>query len=373
MTNAASKAPRNDRADPATTIAVRRMASQRLVGTGLETAAAAVSWLGAVQAQDYAGAKWALGMRAAGTTDADVEAAFTAGAILRTHVLRPTWHFVVPGDIRWLLSLTAPRVQAANAYMYRKLKLDAPTLNRSATAIARALEGGRHLTRDELRLVLGEAGIATDGELRMGYIMMHAELEAVVCSGARRGNQFTYALLDDRVPPAPARDRDDALAQIALRYFVSRGPATVHDFAKWSGLTVADAKRGLAAVEAQLECERIADTSYWFAPSATRSPKARAATAHLLSIYDEYVSGYKDRSAIGDAETGARLSAMGNALTSIVVIDGRIRGTWKRAMAKTRATLQLELFGALKKPEQNALDAAAARYGEFLGVPAIIE
>ena len=369
---------RSDHADSllmtnVTTIAARRMVSQRLIGTGLETAAAAVSWLGAVQAQDYAGAKWALGMRAAGASDANVEAAFASGAILRTHVLRPTWHFVAPADIRWLLSLTAPRVQAANAYMYRKLELDATTLGRSATAMGRALEGGQHLTRDDLRLVLGEAGIQTDGELRMGYIMMHAELEAIVCSGPRRGNQFTYALLDERVPPTTALDRDDALGRLASRYFVSRGPATVHDFAKWSGLTVTDAKRGVAAVETQFEHERIDDASYWFAPSERRAPKARGAAAHLLSIFDEYVSGYKDRSAIGDAQTGTRLSAMGNALTAIVVIDGRIRGTWKRAATKARTTLELNLFDDLTKRERNALEEAAAKYGEFIGAPITIE
>ena len=369
MTNAT----RNDRTQSPDTVAARRLASQRLVGPGLETAAAAVSWLGAVQAQDYTGAKWALGMRAPGTTDGDVEAAFSSGAILRTHVLRPTWHFVAPADIRWLLSLTAPRVQAANAYMYRKLGLDATTLGHSATAMGQALEGGQHLTRDDLRLVLGEAGIRTDGELRMGYIMMHAELEGIVCSGPRRGNVFTYALLDERVPPTTALDRDDALGQLASRYFVSRGPATVHDFAKWSGLTVTDAKRGVAAGEAQLEHERIGGASYWFARPEGSSPKARGATAHLLSIYDEYVSGYKDRSAIGDAQTGTRLSAMGNALTAIVVIDGRIRGTWKRTTTKAGTTLHLDLFDDFTRRERSALEEAAAKYGEFLRTPVTIE
>ena len=351
-------------------IAHRRLFSQRLLGAKLETPNDVVSWLGAVQAQDYAGAKWALAMRAPGTTDADVEQAFASGAILRTHLLRPTWHFITPADIRWVLSLTAPRVQATNAYMYRKLGLDAAAFRRSNDTLLRALQGGQHLTREELRDVLHAAGVPADGEFRMGYLMMRAELDGILCSGPRRGNQFTYALLDERVPPNAALDREEALASLAHRFFSSRGPATVQDFAKWSGMTATDARKGLEGVKERLDSETADGKTYWFAPSTKRTAKQRAPTAHLLSIYDEYVSGYKDRSAIVSARNGARLIAMGNALTSIVVVNGQITGTWKRRVEKGTAVITIELFDRLTKAEHQALEAAVQAYGDFLGMPA---
>src|SRR5436190_10253869 len=226
-------------------IAHRRMRNQRLVGAPFATPDEAVGLLVAVQSQDYAGAKWAVGQRVRGATDAALERAFDSGAILRTHVLRPTWHFVTPADIRWLLKLTAPRVSAAMAYYNRKFELDARTFRRSQSLLAKALEGGRHLTREELTQVLERAGIGCK-ELRPTLLMMQAELDAVITSGPRRGKQFTYALLDERAPPEKTLARDEGLAVLALRYFASHGPAQIRDFAWWSGLTIADAKAGVA-------------------------------------------------------------------------------------------------------------------------------
>jgi hypothetical protein len=330
-----------------------------------------VGWLGAVQAQDYAGAKWALGLRAAGLTDSDVEQAFTEGAILRTHLLRPTWHFVTPADIRWMLSLTAPRVHAANSTMYRKLGLDAAVFKRSTAAMVKALQGGQHLTRDELRAGLEKAGVPTTGALRMAYLMMAAELDGVICSGPRRGKQFTYALLDERVPQARSLRRDAALAELTRRYFASRGPATARDFAKWSGLTVADAKAGLEGVEAKLEREVVDGHTFWFSPVSS-PPGEASVRAHLLSVYDEYVSGYKDRSAIVEAGIGARLSALGNALAYIVVVDGQVVGTWSREVRKNAVCITTTIFSRLARVQERAIRSAAQRYGEFLRLPVVL-
>jgi len=219
-------------------IAHRRLHNQHITRRTLETPQALVEWLGAVQAQDFAAAKWALGLRLQGVTDDDIEQAFTDGAILRTHVMRPTWHFVSPADIRWLLALTAPHVRAASAYYNRKLELDDAVFRRTNAVLANALQGGKQLTRDELASALQQAGIATDGEQRVTYIMMRAELDGVICSGARRGKQFTYALLAERAQQARTLDRDEALAELTMRYFTSHGPATIQDFVWWSGLTV---------------------------------------------------------------------------------------------------------------------------------------
>jgi hypothetical protein len=352
-------------------IAHQRLHNQHITGTPFERPEDVVQWLSAVQAQDYAGAKWALGLRTHGAVDEDIEQAFTDGSILRTHLLRPTWHFVTPADIRWMLALTAPRVHALNASMYRKLELDSAIFMRSHAALAKALQGGKQLTRDELRGVLNQAGIATDGELRMGYIMMHAELDGVVCSGARRGKQFTYTLLDERAPHAKPLERDAALAELARRYFLSRGPATVRDFAKWSGLTITDARSGLEVVKAQLDNEVADGQSYWFT-TTTPSAKQVSPTAYLLSIYDEYISGYKDRSAIGDARLAAKLIALGNALSYIIVVDGQIVGTWKRTLRKGAVVIETNSFTRLTIAENRAVAAAADQYGAFLGLPVVL-
>lgn len=325
-------------------------------------------WLGAVQAQDYAGAKWGVGIRMRRTTDAAIDQAFAEGTILRTHLLRPTWHFVTPADIRWLLALTAPRVHAANAHMYRRLGLDDAACERSSAALASALAGGATLTRTELREVIDEAGIDTGVDNRLSYLLMYAELDGLICSGPRRGRQFTYALLEERVPPAAKLSREEALAELARRYFSSRGPARVHDFAKWSGLTVTDARAGLNAIRTDLAAGVSGGEEYWF-PSGRRAPRAGArANAHLLSIYDEYVSGYKGWGHIADNELGTGLTALGNALTSIIVVDGRIVGTWKRTVRRSAVAIALDIRSRLTGFETRAVEAATRTYGEFLGL-----
>ena len=351
-------------------IARDRLHNQRIGAATLRTPGEVVGWLAAVQAQDYAGAKWALGLRMQSATDNDIERAFAEGSILRTHLIRPTWHFVTPMDIRWMLALTAPRVHAINASMYRKLELNRAILERSNATLSQALQGERQLTRDELRNVLEEAGIVAGGGLRLAYIIMSAELDEVICSGARRGKQFTYALLDERAPHVKSLEREEALAELTRRYFLSRGPATVRDFAKWSGLTIADARRGLDEVKAQLRKEVVDDQAYWFS-SSMPSGKDVSPVACLLPAYDEYLSGYKDRSAIGDAEVGVRLAALGNALSGIIVVDGQIVGAWKRTLRKNAVVIEADLFIRLTEAEDYAVNQAAQKYGEFLELPVI--
>lgn len=350
-------------------IAHQRLINQHMGVIPFETPHEVVRWLVASQAQDYAGAKWALGLRLHDAHDADVERAFNEGSILRTHVMRPTWHFVTPADIRWLLALTAPRVHAVSGSMYRKLELDNALIKRSRTALTKALQGGQQLTREELRGALEKAGIAADNGQRLAYVVMHAELDGLICSGARRGKQFTYTLLEERVPPARTLTPDEALVELAQRYFLSRGPATAQDFAKWSGLALNDAKRGLEAVKDQLQHEIVNDQTYWFDPS---NPSTVPQPAYLLSVYDEYISSYKDRSAIGDSEVGVKLFTMGGALTYLIVADGQIVGTWRRVLQKEAVIVETHLFTTLTKAQNRALEAAARRYGEFIGRAAVL-
>lgn len=345
-------------------IRTRRLRNQGLAASPFERPEDAVRWLGAVQSQDYAGAKWGLALRLRDANDEMIDRAFNDGAILRTHALRPTWHFLHPADIRWVLDLTAPRVHALNAPYYRKLELDGPTLSRCRTVLIRELRDGSQRTREELGDALEQAGIASGDRLRLSYIMMHAELEALICSGPRRGKQFTYMLLDERVPATPPLGRDEALGELIRRYFRSHGPATVHDFVWWSGLTVADARRGVAMMAGELIGEDNAETTYWFTDGIP-SAQPPAPMAYLLPNYDEYGS-YKSRDAVFDPQNRGLPF-----LAHSIVVDGKIIGSWRRTLSKKEVTIETNTFAALGAEQRNAVEEAAKRYGEFLGLPAI--
>ncbi|MBI5567207.1 MAG: AlkZ family DNA glycosylase [Chloroflexi bacterium] len=358
---------------PTFDIPTQRLYNQHLLGLKFETPAEVVAYFGAVQAQDYAGAKWAVAQRTTDLTDADLDRALADGSILRTHVLRPTWHFVTPADIRWMLALTAPRVKAAGASRWRQLGLDEALVKRSNAALIKALPGGKQLTRLELAAAIDRAGIATNGE-RSGHILMRAELDGLICSGGRRGKQFTYALLDERAPNARTLPRDEALAQLALRYFTGHGPATVQDLAWWSGLTLTDARRGLESIKDQLRREVLDDQDYWLAAS-DKHAKAAAPTALLLPAFDEYTVGYADRSAVFDAAHTDQLDVRnsGLALAPVVLIRGRIVGNWKRTLQKDAVVMELKPFRPLTKIEQRAITQAAEHYGAFLGLSVVWE
>ncbi|MHB8597652.1 MAG: winged helix DNA-binding domain-containing protein [Ktedonobacteraceae bacterium] len=350
-------------------IAHRRLQNQHITQQIFAKPCEVVQWLGAVQAQDYAAAKWAVGLRLQDATDNALEQAFTNGDILRTHIMRPTWHFVSPADIRWLLALTSPYVNATNAYYYRQQALDDATLMRSNEVLAKALQGGKQLTRPELISALQQAGIVSDNPLRFGLIVMHAELDGIICNGARQGKQFTYALLDEWVPQTRPLEREEALAELARRYFISHGPATLQDFVWWSGLPVADAKTGLSMVKPLLLHEVVDDQTYWFSPS-TQPAKDVAQTAHLLPNFDEYTVGYTDRSAVFDISHANKLDSRSNSpLSYIMVLNGQIVGTWQRTIKKNEVIITPNLFTPLNEAEIRAFTTAANRYGAFLGLP----
>ncbi len=350
-------------------IAVQRLYNQRLEGQKFQTPEAVVAWLGAVQAQEYALAKWALGLRMESATEDVIEQALAVGAILRTHMMRPTWHFVTPVDIRWILELTAPRVHQVNAYMYRQLELDDTLLRRSSAIIARALEGGKHLMRAELGGVLAENGIDNTHGLRLGYIVHYAELEGIICSGARRGKQHTYALIDERAPDARRLAREEALAELTLRFFTSHGPATVKDFSWWSGLTTADVRAGLAMLDHQLNHEVIGEQTYWFSSSMSPAEKPPM-TGHLLPVYDEYTIAYKNQTNVLDPKYLELAS--GDLYTSSFVVNGEIVGMWRRTFSKKSVVIELVAFRPFSAAENDAFIAAAHRFGAFLGMPVVL-
>src|ERR1051325_1459226 len=322
----------------------QRLDNHKLSSSEFRKPVDVVRWLGAVQAQDFYGAKWALALRMRKATDAVVEEAFNEGQILRTHLLRPTWHFVAPEDIRWLLQLTGPRINVRCGPNYRKYELDKETFRRSNRALPRALQGGKHLTRSALKKVLNQIGIAADDTVRMAHILLRAELDGVVCSGPRIGKQFTYALLEERVPATKPLTRDEALAKLTQRYFTSHGPATLQDFIWWSGLTAADARHGVGLVDRHLRQELIEEKVH-LSPRVAKTPKPTY-SAHLLPAYDEYTVAYKDRQTISAQNDGL--------LGPIVIVNGRRVGTWKR----TDAQVDLNLSPNLTEPDRLAITHA---------------
>ncbi|MFN2512375.1 MAG: winged helix DNA-binding domain-containing protein [Pyrinomonadaceae bacterium] len=351
-------------------VARLRLHNQHLSSTAFKKPADVVKWLGAVQAQDYYGAKWAIGQRMVGATDDAIEKAFADGRILRTHIMRPTWHFVAPADIRWMLRLTAPRVNASNGHYHRQLELDDAVFRRSNKALAASLRGGIQLTRDALRNILEQAGVSTQG-LRFVHILARAEIDGVICSGARRGKQFTYALLDERAPHTKALAADEALADLTQRYFTSHGPATLQDFVWWSGLTTADARAGIDMIQRRLVQEVIDGQTYWLPPSMP-SRQGSSRTAYLLPAYDEYLVAYKDRSAALGTKSGKR-AAPGNAVfSSSIVIGGRVVGYWKRSFKQDSVVIAVSPVAPFSKADARAVDEAAQRYGSFLGMKVLI-
>jgi len=322
--------------------------------------------LGAVQAQDYEGAKWALSQRTPGATDKAIEDEFASGAILRTHVLRPTWHFVDPEDIRWMLALTGPYVSKRMANYDRQLGITDIHYRRCNAALEKTLRDGAHLTRAELKDALSRANVGTLGVQRAAHLLMRAELDAVICSGPRRGKQFTYALLDERAPAAPARDRDESLLELTRRYFRTRSPATAQDFSWWSGLPMSDVRRGIELARSGLEQVMIDDKSYW---SDGSSPARPTASAHLLPNYDEFFIGYRDRGAIGRRLNSTRaVTGWNTAFTHVVAIDGQLVGGWKRSPARGKIKLTMSLLDTLSAAERTRVLAEVRRFERFAGV-----
>ncbi len=342
-----------------TELAAQRLRRQRVSPRSRDAPAALVAWFGAMQAQDYPGSLWALGLRAAAATEASVEAALADGAVLRTHGFRGTWQYVARDDARWMLQLSGERVIAAQARRWRHLGLDARTLARAGDWIARALAGGGQATREEVAAVLARRGVDVSGG-RLMHILAFVELRGILCSGARR----TWALLDERAPAARALTRDEALAVLARRYFQSRGPATARDLAWWSGLPLGDVRAAIALAGEALERVTVDGQEHWLAPD--RAARARAGV-HLLPAFDECLVAYQDRRAFLDARHLRAINAGGGMLRPALLVDGRVAGTWRRTLGARALSVAVRPFRRLTGEERAALAAAVARYAAFLG------
>jgi hypothetical protein len=330
-----------------------RLAHQQLVNPRFTAPADLVRWFGAVQAQDFFGSLWGLGQRLRGATQAAVEAAIDTRAIVRTWPMRGTLHYVPAEDARWMLALLTPRVIARSAGRYRELELDEATFRRAHAVLVRALRGGKTLTRAEVYAALEKGGVSPAGQRGIHIIGHHAQ-KGLVCGGPRRGKQPTFVLLDEWLPPAKTPTRDEALATLAVRYFSSHGPATLQDFAWWTGLLVKEAQAAMALA----------------GPSTVRDapPRARSGSATLLPVWDEYLVAYQDRSAAtsGLGPERGRMQVVGSPL---ILIDGRVRGAWRRTVTPRAVRVLIDPWMPLTRAERRAVEKAADRYAGFLGMP----
>ena len=342
----------------------QRLRQQCLTGTAHRAPADVVRWMGAVQAQEYLASKWGLAQRMTGSvTDAAIEGAVNRGEILRTHVMRPTWHFVTPADIRWMLALTGPRVVKTITPYYRFHGLEPKLVVRALSLFARALEGGRVMTRPALGAELATSGIRFKG-IALALLTIHAESEGILCNGPYQGKQLTYALLDERVPKTPPLSRDEAVAEIVTRFFQSHGPATLRDFAWWSGLTMGDGRRGLDIVHGKHT--EVNGLTCWTIGRA-RSRRTSTTSIHLLPIYDEFTVAYRDRP-WGNQTSSKVRGQSGRSVTfqHALIIDGQVAGTWRTARKAASVAVEVTALRRLTNAEREGVAAAARRFGRFL-------
>ena len=345
-------------------IAIRRLTSQQIVERRFANVKDLAGWMGGMQAQDYDMAKWAIGLRLPNSTDQQIETAINNGEIIRTHVLRPTWHFVSADDVYWMLGLTAQRIKASMKSRHQQLGLSEATLRQSNKIIENALRGGKHLVREELLAELSKAKILLT-ENRASHLLMWAELNGIVCSGATRMGKPTYAILEERVPKKKTWDEEEALAMLAKKYFSSRGPATLMDFVWWSGLSGGSAKKALEITRADLISEEIDSQTYWFTDFHT-NPRVNKETVCLLPPFDEFLISYEDRSASLAYGDWNKTVSNNGIFRPIIVVNGQVIGIWKRTIKKDTVFAETNCF---KQPDMHTLklvEKALKQYGHYL-------
>jgi hypothetical protein len=350
-------------------VARLRLRNQRVSGAKLKSAEEVVGWLGCVQSQEYPLAKWTLGMRADGLHDAELDAALLDGRILRTHILRPTWHFVVPSDLRWMQMLTGPRVLPKIRSAGEVPMPSEVVVQRSLDLIRTELAGGRRITRGDVGALLVNRGcIASERESIP--ILIRAEYDLVLCSGGLVDKKQTYALVDERAPATPgwSFDRDWALGELARRFFTSHGPATIADFTWWSSITVADTKRGIE-IAGGLEKVDVDGAPMWWAGDLGVSDDPTP-TVHLMQGFDEYIVAYRSpRHPINLSGLVPPTALSRPPFLHGIVLDTQLVGWWRRVAAKPGFEIQTQLARPLSRAEQTALNDAVERYTEFVAQP----
>ncbi len=349
-----------------------RLASQKLDKTSASSPQEIVRHLGAMQAQDYAMAKWAIGSRC-DSTEKQIEEAINSGKIIRTHILRPTWHFVAADDIHWMLDVSGPQVKRMILAETKKYSCDEKEFDKINSAIEKILAGNNHLTREEIIQELTIKKFSGDYKLSPVLIMMYAELDGVVCNGKMKGKQMTYALLEERVPKPQSRlTKEEGLAKLAKRYFESHGPATLLDFSWWSGFSVTTCKNIINATELQLNSFTIDNQTYWFGKEYSNTDKFRE-SVHFLAAFDEYLISYKNRESSILLEHQPKAFTKNGIFKPTIVENGKVIGTWKRTIKKDHVKIETDFFNETESHKKEVLFEGIKSFEKYLETKIAIE
>lgn len=352
-------------------IANYRLASQNLLETNPKSPQEIVRHLGAMQAQDYAMAKWAIGSRC-GASEKVIEEVINSGKIIRTHILRPTWHFVAADDIHWMLALSAPQVKKITASAAKKYDFDAKKLDQTNAKIEKLLAGNNHLTRDEIMQEL-DIKKSSSQDFLGAILMMNAELDGLVCNGKMKGKQITYALLEERVgKPKMIFSKEEALAKLAKRYFESHGPATLLDFSWWSGFPPTTAKLAVHLIESELNSAVIGNQKYWFGTGFSNKDNF-CESIHFLPAFDEILISYKTREASFLQEHQSKIFTNNGIFKPIILENGKVIGLWKRTMKKDHVKIETQFFSELEETKKNTLFEGIKSFENYLEIKISIE
>jgi len=346
----------------------QRLINQHLIKPKYSSASKLVNYLGAVQAQDFAMSKWAIGLRTTNSTQEKVEAAINKGSILRTHILRPTWHLVSAEDIYWMLELSAQKIKAIMRSNEKRLGIDEPLFKKTNRIIEKALSEHEQLNRDEIIQLFNKHKIIIN-ENRLAHFLMRAELEAIICSGKIIGNKNTYALLAKRITKKKTIKREEALCMLAKKYFQSRGPAAIADFAWWSGLSINDATKALHAVESTLHKETINNREYYF--KSSNNYTSETSTVFALPAFDEYLISYKHRSHM--LHSIKKNISVNGIFWPVILANGKVAGMWNRRMVNNKLTVQTEYFSKPSTATKNDLMKSFNAYAKFLHKQVIVD
>jgi len=345
-------------------ISTLRIQNQEIQRQRFSRAKDLVAYMGAMQAQDFLMVRWAVGLRLQGSDDASIVEAYNKGEIIRTHLMRPTWHFVSCDDVYWLLELTAPQIKTLCKSRDRQLELDESIYGRSNAILEKALFGGVNLNREELTRLYQEANIRTD-ENRLSHLLMRAELEGIICNGAIKQNKLTYALLSEKAPVRKLLSREESLAELAMRYFTSHAPATVRDFIWWSGLSVSEAKKAVELIKSDFVYETIEEITYLFRNDQPDISQHNSLC--LLPAFDELLIGYTNQSATISSTYNPKAISSNGLFRPIIVENGRVTGVWKRTMQKTKVVIEVTFFSIASGSLKTELEREIKKQALFLG------
>jgi hypothetical protein len=343
-----------------------RLNNQQITANKFDSPNRLVAYMGAIQAQDYLMSKWAIGLRLPKSTDSQIEAALDAGQLVRTHVMRPTWHIVAGQDVRWMLAISKKQIKSAMSSYAKDLGIDTTMYNRSKDLIIKALEGSKNLTRTEIMTEIELAGIKTSSGHAV-HFMMNAEVEGIVCNGVMRGKEQTYTLLDEKVPKGLTFSYEEAISELAKRYFMSHAPATIHDFNWWSGLGMNDCRSGIESIKSDLESFQFEEKIYFIPKDFTEiQPKN---SIFFLPAFDEYCVSYKNRNAVFNPAWHKEAITSNGIFKPIIVVNGQVVGIWKRTIKSKFIVIETTFFDKKDRLENALIEQSLVGFSDFWGLP----